>query len=424
MSLCENPLRSFSVGNRHIVENRLDLKDAHLSNGTSYQMHAGMQGCVVSLGSNAMSEAAISDDSCLGSWRWNIRTNAMTWSGELNSIVGRDQNAPVPSFKAHSCFYTADSWVQLLSATLVLLNTGRPYELTLQMLHADGTRRWVIVKGEAVCDQFGHVLELCGTVANINERTLVAGDRVTNMRGGHEATGRLIDAQDKENIQIARSLRDNVSQRVSLLAASIQDLSLTATELSPQNLSRLDELWQYTTGILSELDRISEHLHSTSLDLLGLTLAVQSLCREFRTKSGILVEYNCANVGVEKLDDQLVLTLFCVLKEALDNVAKHSRATTCTVMLSHSSGEIVLQVIDNGVGFQSTELDTRSGLGFIRISERLFQIGGSLAVGSAPACGTSIEVRVPLNRAGGEIRDNTVATTFNSKLRVFTQCSI
>ena len=420
MGLCENPLRPFSVVNRRIVQDKVDLRDTPFSNGPSHQMHAVMQGPVVSLGSDVMSEAGIPDASCMGSWRWNIRTNAMTWSDELYAIVGRDRNTAVPCFKAHSCFYTADSWVQLLSATLVLLSTGQPYELTLRMLHADGTRRWVVARAEAVFDQFGHVLELCGTVANINERRQVAGDNRelhNNVRSGHEAAGRLINAQDKENIQIARMLRDNACQKLSLLAASIQDLSLTVTELSPQTQTRLDELWLCTTGILSELDGISQYLHSTSLDLLGFTFAVQSLCKEFQTKSDILVEYNCVNLDLEKLDDQLVLTLFHVLKETLDNVARHSRATTCTVTLSGSSEEIVLQVSDNGVGFEPTELGPTAGIGFIRINERLLQIGGSLAVGSAPACGTSIEVRAPLNRAGTETRENTVATAFDSKLR-------
>jgi hypothetical protein len=324
----------------------------------------------------------------------------MTWSDELYSIVGRDQSIKVPCFKAHSCFYTADSWVQLLSAMLVLLNTGKPYDLLLQMLRADGTRLWVVTKGEAVCDHFGHVLEVCGTVRAINEASQVAGkagERQTNERGSCAAAGRLIDAQDKENITIASLLRNNICQKVSLLAASIQDLSVTAPELCPETHMKVDELWRYTTGILTELDDISENLHPSSLDLLGFTVAVQSLCREFQTKSGILVECSCANLSLEKLDDQLVLTLFRVLREALD-ITRHSRATRCTIKISHTCDEIVFQVLDNGLGFEPIELAAGSGIGFIRINERLFHIGASLAVRSAPACGTSIEVRVPLDR--------------------------
>jgi signal transduction histidine kinase len=412
MGLCADPLRPFNVASQHIVQDELDSKDGPLANEPSYQMSAVRQGRVVSLASNAMPEAGRRDDYCNASWRWNIRTNEMTWSNELYSIVGRDQNTVVPFFKAHFCFYTADSWVQLLSATLVLLNTGRPYELILQMLHADGTRRWVVTRGEAVRDQFGHVLEVCGTAEAIDEPRQVAnegGGLPTNVQAVREATGRLINAQDKESIKISRVLRDNVCQKVSLLAASIQDLSLTTPALCPQTHARLDELWRYTTGILIELDGISENLHSTSLDLLGFTFAVQSLCREFQTKSGILIECSCANGDLEKLVDRVGLTLFCVLKEALDNVARHSRATRCTVKLSHSSDEIVLRVLDNGVGFEPTELDAAaSGMGFIRINERLFHIGGSLAVRSAPACGSSIEVRAPFDGArnlGKQCRD-------------------
>src|SRR5262252_2832440 len=86
-------------------------------------------------------------DPWTGDWGWDIRTDETVWSEQLYWITGRDENAGVPSFKDQSCFYTSESWVRLVDATLALLQTGAPYELGLQMLHPDGNRRWVINRG-------------------------------------------------------------------------------------------------------------------------------------------------------------------------------------------------------------------------------------------------------------------------------------
>src|SRR5882762_2673204 len=109
-------------------------------------------------------------DANKGSWQWDIKTDITTWSEQLHRIAGRDPMATVPSFKEHSSFYTSDSWDQLTTATLRLLQTGEPYELELQMLRPDGTRRSVSGSGEAVRDTSGYILRLCGTVEDITER--------------------------------------------------------------------------------------------------------------------------------------------------------------------------------------------------------------------------------------------------------------
>src|SRR5215469_2375978 len=85
-------------------------------------------------------------------WDWDIRTDETVWSEQLYWMTGRDENTGVPSFKDQSCFYTSESWVRLVDATLGLLQSGEPYELGLQMLHPDGNRRWVIICFSSVGD--------------------------------------------------------------------------------------------------------------------------------------------------------------------------------------------------------------------------------------------------------------------------------
>ena len=334
-----------------------------------------------------------------GSWHWDIRTDTTFWSEQLYWIIGRE-NATIPPFKEHACFHTPGSWIRLVDATSELFQTGAPYELKLQMLHASGARRWVIRNGEAVRNARGDIIELRGTVQDISERVPQAGKAEPDWQTPSNATddiSRLIQAQENENCKLAIDLRDNTCQRLSLLAAEIQSFSSTLSDLSPQARTRLEQFWQETAGIQAELDRVSDRLYPRVLDLLGLPQAMRRLCRECTRELGIPVEYSCSDVPAHRLDKQCRIILYRVLEEILANVVRHSRADHVTVRLDHGSAELRLRVSDNGIGFDQEEANTAAGFGFARIKAQIGQIGGSLAVWSKHACGTLIEARTPLS---------------------------
>lgn len=355
--------------------------------------------CVVSFrgeSSHPADQAGL--DPWTGNWDWDIRTDEMVWSDQMYWIIGRDAEEGVPSFKDQSCFYTSESWVRLVDATLGLLQTGAPYELGLQMLHADGTRRWVIRRGEAVRDESGDILQLRGTVRDVSHwRRQVANDHPDLQSEKRDnPVGSLIQAQEEENVRLASKLRDNISQRVSLLVVSIQTLSSALPSLSPQATTQLEEIRRESSKILTELDRVSDELYPFILDLLGLPLAIQRLCRDFTKESGIPVDYISSDLPAENIDQRCALVLYRILEEALVNVVQHGRASKVAVHLDRDSTEVRLRVSDNGVGFEREGIKIAGGLGFVRMKERVRQVGGSLAVWSQPACGTFVEARVPL----------------------------
>ncbi len=106
----------------------------------------------------------------VGSWRWDPRTDTVTWSEELYRIVGLDPGLPAVSYKEHSKLYTAESWDRFRCAVEEAFRTGTPYELDLEMIRFDGARRWLIAKGEVRRDSTGHIVQLRGTVQDITER--------------------------------------------------------------------------------------------------------------------------------------------------------------------------------------------------------------------------------------------------------------
>ena len=369
--------------------------------GSTKPMQTESQDCIISFRRKPYDQPEEAKfNSWKGNWHWDVRTDTTVWSEPLYRMIGR-QNATIPPFTEQFCFYTSESWIRLVDATSRLLRTGTPYELTLQMLHSDGGRRWVIRSGEAVRNEHGHILEVRGTVQDVSEWMIQLGNSAGDLRARSNAdtSGRLIQAQEDENAKLAIELRDNICQRVSLLAVEIQNFRSTLPDLPPQAETQLELFWQQTTQVLVELDRISDRLHPVVVDLLGLASAMECLCREFAREHGIPVDYRCSEVPANRLDKQCELVLYRVLEEILANVARHSGANNVMVGLDHDTEELRLRVSDNGVGFDQAKANTAVGLGFGRMKAQISQIEGSLAVWSKHACGTLIEVEVPLEHS-------------------------
>jgi PAS domain S-box-containing protein len=106
----------------------------------------------------------------VGSWQWDPDADRVTWSDELYRIAGLDPSLPAVSYKEHSKLYTAESWERLRHAVEEALRNGTPYELDLEMIRFDGTRRWLVAKGAVQRDTTGRVVQLNGTVHDITER--------------------------------------------------------------------------------------------------------------------------------------------------------------------------------------------------------------------------------------------------------------
>jgi PAS domain S-box-containing protein len=106
----------------------------------------------------------------VGSWQWNLKTDAVNWSEELYRITGRDFNLPPPTYKEHAQFYTRESWERLQAAIVESLRTGQGFDLDLEIARTDGSTRWVLSRSEPQRDSAGRIIFVRGTVKDITER--------------------------------------------------------------------------------------------------------------------------------------------------------------------------------------------------------------------------------------------------------------
>lgn len=221
---------------------------------------------------------------------------------------------------------------------------------------------------------------------------------VTDQKLAQEAlekmSGKLIDAQEKERSRIARELHDDICQRLTLLSLEIQHAMETSDGATPP-ADRMEAVWEHCSGIASDVQALSHELHSSMLDLLGLTAAVKNFCREFSRQQGIVVEFTHTGVP-QALPRDVSLCLFRVVQEALHNAAKHSGIDSFEVHLHGKPDEIDLAVRDAGAGFNVEKVRENGGLGLISMQERLHLVRGTFAIDSKTNHGTTIRARVPL----------------------------
>ena len=109
----------------------------------------------------------------VGSWHWIAATDSMYWSDEMHRIAGTDPGEPMPPNDARLNMYTPESSRRLVAAREEALIHGTPYELDLERVRADGSRRAVIVRGEPVRNAQGEIIGLRGTMQDVTERKRV-----------------------------------------------------------------------------------------------------------------------------------------------------------------------------------------------------------------------------------------------------------
>jgi PAS domain S-box-containing protein len=255
----------------------------------------------------------------IGSWQWDPGADAVIWSEELYELCGRDPSLPAVSYKEHSKLYTAESWERLRQAVEEAISTGKPYELDLEMVRSDGTKLWLIARGEAVRDATGRIVQLHGTVQDITERKR-AEKTVFDM------SGRLITAHEEERARIAREIHDDISQRIAVLEIGLEQFERKMPGLSSSDREQLHNFAQVASEVSTDLHNLSHQLHPGKLDLLGLVVATGGLCRDLSKQHGLEIKFVHENVPPQ-IPKAEALCLFRIVQEALRNVVKHSKTT-------------------------------------------------------------------------------------------------
>jgi signal transduction histidine kinase len=206
--------------------------------------------------------------------------------------------------------------------------------------------------------------------------------------------GRLIDAHEQERRRLSRELHDGVGQRLAVLSAEVARLGEQLTG-SPPVLEQVRRVSTHTAEVGAELHRVSHELHPAWLEQLGLPTSIRRVCTELSDAHRVTIDLEIGELPAD-LGQDVALCLYRIVQEALHNIVKHSQAATATVRLEANPVEIVLHVIDDGLGFDPALEHESKGVGLVSMRERVRHVGGELTLTAKPGQGTRVQVRVPL----------------------------
>src|SRR5215471_14394780 len=207
---------------------------------------------------------------------------------------------------------------------------------------------------------------------------------------------RLINAEEQERKRISRELHDDLNQELALLAFDTDGLLAMPFSSEDKIRERLSNLRTRIVELSQHVREISHRLHPSILEDLGLTAALNDLCREFSTREGVKVLFTQEAVP-EAIPTKVAACLYRVAQEAMHNILKHAQTGYVQMKLSGDPRGIHLSIQDTGVGFDSESL-RRPGLGIISMRERVRLVQGEFSIHSQPGQGTEVRVFVPLPR--------------------------
>jgi PAS domain S-box-containing protein len=260
----------------------------------------------------------------------------------------------------------------------------------------DGKYITLLDQAFLIYDDEGRPYRFIGTSSDITKR-------VEEEEARQKILQRVVAAHEEERKRIARDLHDQLSQHLITLNLGLE--SLKGVDSLPEIvLERIKELQKLLDDLAEEAYRIERNLHPAVLEEAELPDALREYAEQWSRQTGVPLESDF-DPSCKGFSLQAKTSLYRIFQESLTNIYKHAGATRVSVSLKKRNGEVLLVVEDDGAGFnfnEPKEMITTGGLGLRSMRERVELLGGHFEIESGSGRGTTVFVRLPLERLTDE----------------------
>jgi signal transduction histidine kinase len=198
---------------------------------------------------------------------------------------------------------------------------------------------------------------------------------------------RIVAAADETRRRIERDLHDSVQQHLISLALTLRTAQVAAPPAARELAERLDGVIEGLGAVIDELREISRGIHPSALVQGGLHPALKTLAR----RSAVPVRLDVRIAG--RLPEQIEVTAYYAVAEALANTAKHAQASVVDVTTDVAAGMLRVRVCDDGSG----GANPATGSGLVGLRDRVEALGGQVWLTSPVGAGTTLRAVIPLH---------------------------
>ena len=159
---------------------------------------------------------------------------------------------------------------------------------------------------------------------------------------------------------------------------------------------KIESMMKLVDTTIKSVQRMSSELRPSLLDNLGLQAAIEWKAQEFQDRTGVECQLTFDPEDIV-LDQDLATAIFRIFQEALTNIGRHANATEVKVSLNEQSGELVMEIRDNGKGISEKQIADSQSFGLIGMKERVYPFDGKFSIQGVKGKGTTVTVRVPVD---------------------------
>ena len=259
----------------------------------------------------------------------------------------------------------------------------------------------VTARGQAIgnlylTDKRGQAEFSAADQALVETFALHAGIAIDNARL-HAQAGRLAVADERE--RIGRDLHDGIIQALYAVSLSLEDVPDLMTEAPTEATRRVDGAIESLHLAIRDIRNFIYGLRPEAVDGSQVVAGIAALAQEIRDGGLVDVVATLDPAADPGLDVDAGVELLSLVREALSNAARHANAHRIDVLLGRTADGSLLEIADDGVGFDRAvaTADGHHGLGNMRV--RATAIGGHLEIDSRPGTGTRVRVTIPRRAA-------------------------
>jgi two-component system sensor histidine kinase UhpB len=281
------------------------------------------------------------------------------------------------------------------------LAAGRPSEDEMRLRRADGEYRWFLVRTAPLRDESGKIIKWYGVSTDIDARKRAEGQLTATTEQLRALSASLRSAREQESTRIAREIHDELGGALTTLRWDLEEIADIVSDAKDSAQlgalrKRIDAMVTLTEATLDTVRRLASELRPIALDELGLVEAIEWHARQFESRTGIVVQYECALDKVE-LNNEQSIAVFRILQEALTNILRHAQANRVAITMRQGDGEYLLTINDNGRGIREGEKSGAHSLGLLGMRERAHLIGAKIDITGLEGKGTLVAVSIPIS---------------------------
>jgi signal transduction histidine kinase len=209
------------------------------------------------------------------------------------------------------------------------------------------------------------------------------------------ATEAVLKGEEQERSRLAKDLHDGLGGLLSGIKFSFQSMKGNLI-LTPENARLFERSLDMLDTSIMEMRRVAHNLMPENLIRFGLDVALRDFCENINQSGVIQIRYISIGLQGEEIEQTTAISLYRIIQELVNNILKHAEAKQALVQLTKNGNLILLDVEDDGKGFEHSKMLLSNGIGWANIKSRLEYLNAKFTLDSSPGKGSSIHIEVEL----------------------------